>query len=118
MSIQTWPTTLPDSLLRKSYAESCPDNTLATNMDVGPAKKRRRATSAVVPVSGSIFVTLEQLAVFKEFYNTTLLSGSLRFSWIHPMDQTALEFRFAGEPPGWQDKGDGFIVRLNLEIMP
>ena len=121
MTVPAWPAGLQQRLLASKYGEAVPDNRLITSMEVGPAKIRRRSTSAVRPVQGSIIVTAEELADFKEFYNDDLLGGSLRFTWVDPVDGTTeVEMRFT-EPPAWAaitESSNDFEIDLKLEIMP
>jgi len=117
MSIPSWPETLPQNILAQGYKGGLPNNLLRQQMDIGPAKVRRRGTVAVEPVTGNILVTPAQLATLKTFYETTLLDGTLRFSWVQPEDgTTAVEMRFT-EPPTWNWVDGYFEVALSLEIL-
>lgn len=119
MSVSPWPSTLPQNIRIEGYGESLPDTNVKASMDVGPAKIRRRTTSAVRPVSGELVLTHVELEDFKDFYNDDLLGGSLRFSWTDPFDgSTAVEMRFA-EAPSWNAQDpDKFKVNIKLEILP
>ena len=118
MSIPAWPETLPQNILAQGYQGALPNNQLRQSMSIGPDKVRRRGTAAVRPVSGNICVTPTELTALKAFYQTTLLDGTLRFSWVDPEDgTTAIELRFK-EPPSW-DWDDGYyLVQMKLEILP
>lgn len=119
MAIPAWDASLPQRLLVKSYSESPADVLLRTSMDFGPAKVRRRGTAGPRPVSGSIIVTAAELATFKTFFNTTLLGGSLRFSWVDPVDGTTTTEMRITKNPSWQAlSGDLFEIALELEILP
>lgn len=120
MSVPAWEATLPTELLTQGYEETTPEVSIKSNMDTGPAKVRRRVTAAVRPVKGSIIVTATQLGTFKTFYNTTLLGGTLRFSWKDPADgTTAVEMRFT-ETPKWTvtDDPELYQINMSLEILP
>jgi hypothetical protein len=118
MSVPAWPATLPQTLIMDGYGEAPGENQLRSNMEVGPAKMRRRATSAARKVSGSLILTLAQLAYFKTFYNTTLLGGTLRFTWLDPTDSTTtVEMRFS-KTPSWVAEDIHFRVSMSLEILP
>lgn len=117
MSIPTWPATMPQNLLISGYSESPPSVVLRTTMDIGPVKLRRRTTSAIRPVTGEQVITSAQLAEFKAFYNTDLYGGALRFSWIDPVTEEAVEMRFT-ESPSWTPEDGFYRLRLNLEILP
>lgn len=118
MSVPTWPITLPQDLLIAGYGESPGDNQLRSNMDVGPAKVRRRSTAAPRKVKGGVILTREQLVTFREFYDDILLSGTLRFSWHDPTKpESAVEMRFT-EVPSWTAESGQFNLSLSLEILP
>lgn len=118
MAIPVWPTSLPQELLMDGYNQSMADNLLRADMDVGPAKTRRRATSAPEPVSGQMLMTRAQVETLGSFYLNTLLGGSLRFSWHRPENVSVpAEFRFVS-PPSTTMRGGYFDVSLNLEMLP
>ena len=118
MSIPIWPATLPQTLLLQGYGESPGENQLRSPMEVGPAKVRRRATSAPRKVTGSLYLSASQLDDFKTFYNTTLLSGTLRFTWDDPTDTgTTVEMRFS-EVPTWSAQETLFELSMTIEILP
>lgn len=119
MSVPVWPVTLPQNLLADGYGESPPDTLLRSSMDVGPAKARRRSTAGVRPVTGKIKLISSELDIFLEFYNTTLLSGSLRFSWTEPRDNSIpVEMRFAELPEISAIDPGTYEVGMKLEILP
>ena len=116
--VPIWDNTLPQTLLVDGYGQSFPEVTIKSNMDAGPAKVRRRFTAGVEPVSGTMVMTAAQLATFTTFYNTTLLGGSLRFSWTKPPAHTAAcEMRFTA-PPSLTKVESNYEVSLSLEILP
>lgn len=118
MSVPAWDVGLPQKLLINGYNETAANNLLRTSMDVGPAKQRRRSTAGPRPVTGKLVMTSTQLGTFKAFYITTLLGGSLRFSWTDPVTSAAVEMRFT-EAPSWTAVGRSlYDVELKLEILP
>jgi hypothetical protein len=114
-----WSTSLPQKLLIEGYGESVADVSIKSQMDVGPAKVRRRTSAAIRPVAGKMLMNSTQLSAFKTFYNTDLLGGSLRFSWVDPIFSTSTcEMRFT-DPPSWSAIDfNTFEVNMNLEILP
>jgi hypothetical protein len=117
MAIPIWPTTLPAEILMEGYNQAFPDNLIRVQMDVGPDKVRKRTSSQPAPVSGRQLLTKAQGAILSTFYNTTLISGVLRFSWFHPITRDAVEFRFVS-PPSWFMSSGYIDVQLDLEILP
>lgn len=119
MSIPSWPSTLSQRLLLEGYKETIADLIDRTEMEVGPAKQARRGTANVRPITGYQNLNNVELAAFLDFYNTTLLNGSLRFSWVEPRDgATYVEMRFTSVPTFEPLSSNLFKVEMNLEIMP
>lgn len=117
MTVAVWPSTLPTELLQQGYNQSSPDLLLKSSVDVGPAKVRRRVTSGVEEVSGNLLLTKTELGYLRTFYDTTLLNGSLRFTWREPVTLVSKEFRFTN-PPKWSMTSGYYTVTLELEMLP
>lgn len=118
MTIPAWEASLPQKLLTDGYTESPANTTIKSDPDMGPSKVRRRFTAGVRLITGNIVVTATQLETFKTFYNSTLLGGSIRFSWLEPPTyNTACEMRFT-EMPSWIAVGNYYKISLSLEILP
>ena len=118
MAVPSWPGTLPEELFVSGYGQAFPDITIKSNVDAGPAKVRRRFTAGVSPVTGTMIMTAAQLTTFDTFFNTTLLGGSLRFSWTKPpAHSVACEMRFT-EVPSWTKVEGDYEVSLSLEVLP
>jgi hypothetical protein len=126
MSIPSWPVTLPQKLTIDDFQQTLPDVLIKTDMDAGPPKVRRRFTAGIASVEGHIYVTSAQLETLIDFYNLSLLGGSLRFAWLDPTFQEYAEMRFT-KPPTWQSINDDinvgyqyydYDVSMNLEILP
>jgi hypothetical protein len=119
MSVPAWHVDLPQTLLVDGYGQSLADTTIKSPMDAGPAKVRRRFTAGVEPVSGTMIMDATELAALDTFYNTTLLGGSLRFSWTKPPAHTvSCEMRFT-EPPTWTAVEPGtYEVSMSFEVLP
>ena len=120
LMVSVWPETLPQKLLVDGYSQSAANTLLRSEMETGPAKQRRRFSAGVVPLSGKLILDWDELDILREFYDTTLVGGSLRFIWKDPIDQLSgnAQMRFTS-PITWTTYGAGlFSVSLNLEIMP
>ncbi len=109
-----WPSGLPEELLQSGYSQSSPDTSLKTEMEVGPAKIRRRSTAQPYPVKGTMKLTESELGTLRTFYETTLFGGSLRFSH---KSLTAKELRFTA-PPSWTMSNGFYVVQLEFEVLP
>lgn len=116
----SWPTTLPDYLMKDALSETLPANTIRSSMEVGPAKVRRRATSAVRLISGKIKLTAAQAADLDTFYSATTQCGSIQFDWKHPRTRAAVNMRFVGPPVivPYGAEGNRWAASLQLEVLP
>lgn len=111
-----WPPSLDGVVEKQSYNEIAADNLMSTNFDIGPPQIVRRSTGAPVQVSMSILVNLTQLATFKAFYRTSLVSGSHQFEWVKPIEQTPVIMQFkAGDQPAISPAG-GTLYRVALSL--
>ena len=113
-----WPGSLPDYLLQDGFSKTYADNTIITEMSVGPPKTRRRSTAGITPIRGRQVHTAAQLAIFTTFYETTLSFGATAFNWIDPITQATASFKFASPPMVTPTGGADFYVDLDLVIMP
>ena len=55
-------------VLRDNFQESLTDRTISSNMDIGPAKKRRRSLLASSTLTFSAVVSNEDYPEFRKFY--------------------------------------------------
>ena len=67
---------------------------LRTEMDVGPAKMRRRSTATAKPMQFTIRTVGSNFDTFRTFYHVTALEGSKAFNMEDPWDDTTAEWRF------------------------
>jgi hypothetical protein len=112
-----WPSTLPQQMDQEGYSETPPKLGIRTTMDSGPAKTRKRFSSGVRPISGSMPLTAAETEILDDFYLNTLQGGTLTFTWVHPRTGAAATFRFTKEP-SYSSYGASFKTSLDLEIMP
>ena len=114
-----WPTTLPDKFSIRQYRESPPNNSIRQTMDVGPAKVRRRQTSAERPITGTMVMTFDQKNAFDDFYENDLFSGSLTFDGLnHPTTGADTVWRFISVPTYTNIGSQAFLVTLPLGAQP
>lgn len=116
----TWPIGLPQYVLEAGYSEQLEDQTIETQMEAGPAKIRRRFTTAFRQFRVSVQMTSDQATIFENFYLDTLAGGSLTFDWVHPRTRVSKTFRFRKPSPTIQAIGGGAVVRvsMSLETLP
>lgn len=122
--VDVWPATLPQVFERNGYSEGFPDNLIESQPDQGPPTSRRRGTSAPWPVVGSILMTLAQKNELREFFNTTLMSGALPFSFpvqaseSSPTEYWLVKFPKGSLPSASELTYDLWRVQLSLIVLP
>ena len=113
-----WPGTLPQDVFVQGYSEQPPELALRTQMDIGPAKLRRRQTAAARPLKATVGLTRAQVATLDAFFLTDLAGGALSFTWTHPRTLAAATFRFVSRPSYVPESGASWLAELDLEILP
>ena len=115
----TWPATLPtfQEFLEGSYREFLANNVIRTEMDIGPAKIRRRGTAAPDIISGTMHMTSTQVGIFQTFYEDTIYYGSTTIDTIHPRTTAAITVNLL-EQPQISRHGADWQVTLTCEILP
>jgi hypothetical protein len=115
---ETWPPSLQDYVNEDNFGLKYGDTVLRSDMDVGPAKVRRRFTKGVDTMSISINLTTAQYTTFTNFYDITLNGGVKTFNLNHPITGILTEFRSAQTPDIRSLGGGQFRASWNLEILP
>lgn len=89
-----WPASLPQIPLLEGFAYQIANNVVATEMDAGPPKVRRRFTSQPVRARISHLFTEDQRTTFDDFVRNDLAGGALTFAAPHPISGNLAEMRF------------------------
>jgi hypothetical protein len=113
----TWPNTLPKALI-EGYAETPANNVLRTQMDVGPAKTRRRTFANVRNLTINLLLSSAQWTALDNFYDVETLSGSLPFDMPHPRTNVTGNFRFVSPPQLSALSSNYFKIAVSLEQLP
>jgi len=115
-----WPTSLPafEEPLLSSYNEKPGTTTVRTEMEVGPAKIRKRTTAEVDRFEVAYIMTGSQVATFDGFYDSTTAQGALRFDATHPRTGNTVEVRFRDRPQFKKSAPDVWRVSFPVEVMP
>lgn len=121
MPIQ-WPVGLPQTVLMGDYSEVVPKILIRTPMGAGPSKTRRITGKNSRFINVGLLMTRVQVESFDVFVMTTLLGGSLHFTWSHPRTEVACDCRITvsedNAPMYGQVSGDLVKVSFQLEILP
>lgn len=116
---EIWPAALPQHLLVDGYTQGLGDGRLRSRNDAGPAKVRRRSSAMPGPLQGRMDMSGAQLADMRAFVESTLIGGTLVFTFPDPVTGGALLVRFATNLPSWTSRGpDIWTVSLDLEVLP
>ena len=118
-----WPITVPAGALADAYVERPGSQVIATQMDTGPAKRRRRTTAAPEPLDVTLTLTPAELADWRAWYDGPLQGGALAFFFVHPRTQSTVTCRMRGEAqPEIRSvpnmRGTLWHVALQLEVVP
>ncbi|GGG59740.1 hypothetical protein GCM10011415_02080 [Salipiger pallidus] len=113
-----WPASLPFFQSARGARRDVQPDVIRTPMSKGPAKVRRRSSSAPMQRQGRMSqLTLAQLDTFETFFREELGEGVLAFTATDPLDGLERSFRFVGgysvEPKGVRRE-----VTATLEILP
>ena len=118
MSVPFWPTSLPQKPLT-SYSGGFMDNRASFQSDTGEPMERP-LTTGVPEVYNVTFrvLTLDQYAIFKEWYRTDLNFGVKRFIFRDPLVRQPVWFKLLrGDPPYQVTATGGQYVNLQARLM-
>lgn len=113
MPTAAFPASLQQYVNSDSFSYQFGETTIRSNMDIGPAKIRRRTTRPIDTLSGTILLSVSQFTVFETFFNTTINGGANRFTLPHPITGVVSEFRFT-KPPSVRNVGP-IVFSLSME---
>ena len=90
-----WPSTIPQGPIYGGFTEVRQRNVASFSPDVGPPKMRRRSTAVGVNTQATFQFSDTDLATFNTFFETTLVDGTLPFTWTHPVTAVSYTWMFA-----------------------
>jgi hypothetical protein len=108
----TWPSKF--KILRDNFTESLPDRVISSNMDVGPAKKRRRTILTSYKINLTTVIEMNDVDEFRQFY---LNNDVGTFDFVHPRTHQTVQARFASVPSLVLNE-TYYTASVELEIMP
>lgn len=101
-------------VLRDNFKEELTDRTISSNMDVGPAKKRRRTMLVSTYLTFSVFVDNIDYPEFKKFYFDNDVSI---IDFKRPDSGELVKCRFASAPtPSFNETI--WTIGVSLEVLP
>ena len=111
-----WPSDLPSMPRAAGFGYTEGDNTIRSEMDVGPAKVRRRSTLRIDRYSVSLSLDDDQRVSLYQFRSAILEDGSLSFTWTHPITGMPCECRFVG-PIAWARESGEWVAAFEVEVI-
>lgn len=114
----TWPSTLPAPLI-DGYGVEPVAQTIATEMEAGHARQRRRSAVQIDHVAVSYNLTDDQMATFRAWFYGDGAGGAAWFDvslWVGKTGATSVQARFIGTPK-WSMVGNHrWIVSGQMEV--
>jgi len=112
----SWPSTLQECLNENNFTYTPGNVSITQDMEIGPKKSRRRYTTPVDMITGSIDLHKDDYNTLYNFYYSTLGGGVDYFDVDHPITKDPISVRFT-EPFNVSTKGgEWFIVNLSWEV--
>jgi len=110
-----FPPQLPQKILL-GYTDRQASNKIATDMDTGAQKERRRFTGVPRYITNArLYVTKVEKVAFRDFYEQYSAS---EFNWIDPDDGSACVCRLLGEPEFVRINPDKFEANFSFVVLP
>jgi hypothetical protein len=115
---QSWPATVSTNILMDGYSEQLAQNTIRSQMAVGPPKVRRRGTAAPRQMIFRQNLSSTQAADWVTFHDSTTKYGSLSFTMTHPRSTASIEVRFLSPPVLTPSSPGRWLVDNAVEVLP
>lgn len=95
-----WPASLPQTPLAEDWSGGPQRNKVTFKPEIGATIDRRRGSAAGYTFSGTFApLTDAQLTAFLTFFHTTLVDGTLPFTWADPVNGTTYNWKFTDDDP-------------------
>lgn len=101
-------------VLRDNYTEGFADRTITSQMDVGPAKKRRRTLLTIEKINLTVKIEMGDVDEFKRFYYNNDIAV---FDFKNPRTGVMMSARFASIPSVVLNE-TYYTSSFELEILP
>lgn len=123
MAISTWPSTLPPLPLHSGYDNTRQSGIVRDDNYTGIIHARRRFTAVSIYHKISVAMTKAQFLVFRDFFDFTIVSGTLPFYYVNPILQLgSIKARIKTDTDPYSVKYDtstlDYMVTFVLEELP
>lgn len=118
MSNPVWPGSLPPSWGGKASRDPG-DNTIRSQMEIGPAKARPRSSADTIAISFVLRLDRTEWKTLDDFYLVDC-KKTLPFDWKDFADasEPTATFRFMRRPKAVHDAGPYWNVTIDMEQLP
>lgn len=113
----TWPVSIQQLLNESGFSLQVGNTVLRSDMEIGPAKVRRRMTKSNDILSATIILNHSEYHTFYTFFDVSLNGGATSFNFAHPITGVLTEFRFRKEPVFRSIGGGNFEVAMEWESL-
>jgi len=114
----TWPTSLPTMKEMGEITAEADETIQRYDMSWGLSIQRRKFTTYAEKFELGTYMTRTQLSTLYNFFDNTLLNGSARFAWEHPITYVPCEAQFYKRFTFRQEDTNILRVTLHLEVLP
>ena len=112
-----WPPGIPVFPLLEGFSYQPANTLLASEVESGPPKVRRRTTAGVERWSGTFLLTAVQTEIFRSWFENDLAGGALPFDQTHPVTDAWRSMRFDPQSlPSYSPVGNG-IWRVDVQVL-
>jgi hypothetical protein len=108
---------IPELPLQNGYYDSKESGVLRTSIDSGLVVQRRRYQAVSRNIKAAFPLDNNQKQVFDQFYETTLMDGTLEFNWTDPTTGVVYDTRFTSTPV-YSGTSNNWKVACELEVLP
>lgn len=117
---ELFPGSLTEKFNTQGFSVDVGETKVRSNTDIGPFKVRARFTDGIDGYRVSFDFTKDELAIFKDWYKTTLSNGVKTFLFLDPLTDTTEEFRFIGtySKAPLNNSGIRFRLSMSWELLP
>ena len=114
----TWLGTLSQFVEVQGYNEVLQKGMIQNQLDNGLPKFRRRYTAVPQVITCSVLLNISMVMMFKNFYVSIVLFGSLKFDWVCSIEQMVCTMSFMEESKIIVVEPAIFCVIMKLLIWP
>lgn len=115
----SWPSYFPAEFEVNGFSISPVSNSTAIDTESGPPLSRRRFTGRMYDVNGILPPVAPDVAMqIEEFFRADCAEGSRPFTWVNPVDRSAMTFLFMAPPQLTPVSGLLWRVSLRLRSLP